>query len=129
MSVEFESSRRQPPPKQTTASASELVLRRRAIYAASRGLKPKTAVDLRTYIFKMIKVPRAVLDPEVNAVHGGIRLTDGECAGQLAKKGKNRHNWKSRWFLFDLRHRRIVYFENASLKKQVGSFNMNEVSS
>eukprot|EP00035_Acanthoeca_spectabilis_P019371 m.421378 g.421378 ORF g.421378 m.421378 type:complete len:622 (+) comp16846_c4_seq4:65-1930(+) len=127
MSVEFESSRRQPPPKQTTASASELVLRRRAIYAASRGLKPKTAVDLRTYIFKMIKGPRAVLDPEVNAVHGGIRLTDGECAGQLAKKGKNRHNWKSRWFLFDLRHRRIVYFENASLKKQVGSFNMNEV--
>ena len=30
----------------------------------------------------------------------------------LSKKGKNRHNWKSRWFLFDLRHRRVVYFED-----------------
>lgn len=113
----------QRPPRTSHGRAifNDLLNRRRAIFAVSRGLKPKGQVCLRTYVIMTCPTaPQVLAEGTSNAMHGGVRLNNVACAGHLAKKGKNRHNWKNRWFLFDLRHRRIVYFEDQTLKKENG---------
>jgi len=107
---------------------NDLLNRRRAIFAVSRGLKPKGQVCLRTYVIMTCPTaPQVLAEGTSNAMHGEVRLNNVACAGHLAKKGKNRHNWKNRWFLFDLRHRKVVYFEDQTLKKELGYFEMETV--
>ena len=121
--------------KGTTQGASlykDLLLRRRDIFSASRGIKPKRDTCLRSYVIMTCKTAASVLaegDMGSNLVHGGVRLSKIACAGTLQKKGGVRHNWSVRWFLFDLRNRTIAYFSDSSLKKIHGTFHMNEVLS
>ena len=121
--------------KGTTQGASlykDLLLRRRDIFSASRGIKPKRDPCLRSYVIMTCKTAASVLaegDMGSNLVHGGVRLSKIACAGTLQKKGGVRHNWSVRWFLFDLRNRTIAYFSDSSLKKIHGTFHMNEVLS
>jgi hypothetical protein len=113
----------QRPPRTSHGRAifNDLLNRRRAIFAVSRGLKPKGQVCLRTYVIMTCpSAPQVLAEGSSSVMHGAVRLNNVACAGHLSKKGKNRHNWKSRWFLFDLRHRRIVYFDDQTLKKENG---------
>jgi hypothetical protein len=108
---------------------SEMLARRRAIFSASRGLKPQHSVDLLTYVLRVCpKAAKVLEESRQNAgLHGAIGMSATACGGFLGKRGKTRTNWKSRWFLFSLPHRRIVYFEDQSLKKESGSFKMEQV--
>eukprot|EP00038_Savillea_parva_P011571 m.198460 g.198460 ORF g.198460 m.198460 type:complete len:514 (+) comp20455_c0_seq1:86-1627(+) len=111
-------------------STSDALRRRRALYAASRGLSVKGTVDLRSYVSMCCASAAVVLathPASQHMVHGNVRMSAHTCVGVLSKKGKNRHNWKKRWFLFDLRHQRVAYFEAATMRKEAGAFGMKEV--
>eukprot|EP00041_Stephanoeca_diplocostata_P017928 m.370775 g.370775 ORF g.370775 m.370775 type:complete len:862 (+) comp20862_c0_seq1:136-2721(+) len=113
---------------QGQAIYKDLLMRRRALFAVSRGLKPRGQVCLRTYTIMTCPVaPQVLAEGASNLMHGSVRLNNVACAGTLQKKGKNRHNWLQRWFLFDLRHRKVVYFEDSTLKKEHGCFEMKDI--
>ena len=112
----------------THFQAKELESRRQALFAMSRGNASPGVLCLRSYVIMTCPAVSACLvDGDDAAVHGDIKLNDVACAGYLKKKGGKRHNWNNRWFIFDLRHRKVGYFEDQSLKKECGLFGMETV--
>ena len=108
--------------------AKELESRRMALFSMSRGTGTPGVLCLRSYVIMTCpSVSACLIDGDEAAVHGDIKLNDVACAGYLKKKGGKRHNWNTRWFIFDLRHRKVGYFEDQSLRKECGIFAMDSV--
>jgi hypothetical protein len=97
--------------------------------AAKRAVKIRSIVQKRVGALDVDLCGHVLQALSMSAIPAGVMVDSFSCRGKLWKKGQIHRNWNQRWFLFDLKERRLSYYSDEACTNMKGAFMLEEVQS